>query len=351
MQALASRYPQVSFAAVAIKGDRARRAQADRTSAGSRFPVGLDPDGALAALYKVASCPQLTFAERGGDAQGQAMLDRPSRAALHARVEELLAESAAARGSGAPRTGRGAGRGRDRRVSRPRPAGAVGRLAGAGDRAGAAGAAAAVQRGRRAAPRTADRRLAARHRGAACASSPTASGAPGRSASGASRSRRPTASSSARSGSTPTCSGRRSRARCVERMVRGGFLTGGMLDDILMLALLDTGVPVWALDATRIEGPLGIRPSREGEPLGRCGRSGARCRRGGSSWPTRRGPWRCCSGSSRAATSRAPRTASRGAVRDPGSRRSGPLRGGGAVVERERAAGANDCVGARPGRW
>jgi DNA/RNA-binding domain of Phe-tRNA-synthetase-like protein len=55
----------------------------------------------------------------------------------------------------------------------------------------------------------------------------------------------------------------------VERMVRGGFLTGGLLDDILMLALLDTGVPVWALDAARVEGPLGIRTSRQGEPLGR----------------------------------------------------------------------------------
>ena len=78
MQALAARYPQVSFAAVAIKGDRTgvRKVIHER---GLTFPVGLDPDGALAALYKVASCPQLTFAERGGDAQGSAILDRPSR--------------------------------------------------------------------------------------------------------------------------------------------------------------------------------------------------------------------------------------------------------------------------------
>lgn len=58
-------------------------------------------------------------------------------------------------------------------------------------------------------------------------------------------------------------------AAVVERMLRGGFLTGGMLEDILMLALLDTGVPVWALDAACVEAPLGIRASREGEPLGR----------------------------------------------------------------------------------
>ena len=58
-------------------------------------------------------------------------------------------------------------------------------------------------------------------------------------------------------------------AAVLERMLRGGFLTGGMLDDILLIALIDTGVPVWALDATRVEGPLGIRTSRDGERLGR----------------------------------------------------------------------------------
>jgi DNA/RNA-binding domain of Phe-tRNA-synthetase-like protein len=60
-------------------------------------------------------------------------------------------------------------------------------------------------------------------------------------------------------------------AAVLERMLRGGFLTGGMLDDILLIALLDTGVPVWALDASRVQGPLGIRTSREGERLGRSG--------------------------------------------------------------------------------
>jgi DNA/RNA-binding domain of Phe-tRNA-synthetase-like protein len=58
-------------------------------------------------------------------------------------------------------------------------------------------------------------------------------------------------------------------AAVLERMLRGGFLTGGMLDDILLIALIDTGVPVWALDAGTLDGPLGIRSSREGEPLGR----------------------------------------------------------------------------------
>ena len=57
-------------------------------------------------------------------------------------------------------------------------------------------------------------------------------------------------------------------AAVLERMLRGGFPTGGLLEDVLLLALLDTGVPVWALDATAVQGPLGVRPSREGESLG-----------------------------------------------------------------------------------
>ncbi len=62
-------------------------------------------------------------------------------------------------------------------------------------------------------------------------------------------------------------------AAVLERMVHGGFRTGGLLEDVLRIALLDTGVPVWALDASTVDGPLGIRPSSEGEPLGR--RAGA----------------------------------------------------------------------------
>ncbi len=58
-------------------------------------------------------------------------------------------------------------------------------------------------------------------------------------------------------------------AAILERMLRGGFLSGGMLDDLLLIALLDTGVPVWALDAERVQGALGIRSSMPGERLGR----------------------------------------------------------------------------------
>jgi len=57
-------------------------------------------------------------------------------------------------------------------------------------------------------------------------------------------------------------------AAVLERMVHGGFLTGGLLQYVLLLALLDTSVPVWALDAERVSGPLGIRVSAAGETLG-----------------------------------------------------------------------------------
>jgi DNA/RNA-binding domain of Phe-tRNA-synthetase-like protein len=62
-------------------------------------------------------------------------------------------------------------------------------------------------------------------------------------------------------------------AVALERMLRGGFLSGGLLEDSLLIALVDTGVPVWALDAGAVDGPLGIRTSLEGEPLGRSPRA------------------------------------------------------------------------------
>ncbi|HEX3509608.1 MAG TPA: hypothetical protein VHT27_00775 [Solirubrobacteraceae bacterium] len=58
-------------------------------------------------------------------------------------------------------------------------------------------------------------------------------------------------------------------AAVLERMLRGGFPTAGLLEDVLMIAMLDTGVAAWALAADTLDGPLGIRTSREGEPLGR----------------------------------------------------------------------------------
>jgi DNA/RNA-binding domain of Phe-tRNA-synthetase-like protein len=58
-------------------------------------------------------------------------------------------------------------------------------------------------------------------------------------------------------------------AAVLERMVKGGFLSRNLIDDVLLIALLDTNVPVWALDAETLDGPLGIRASEPGEQLGR----------------------------------------------------------------------------------
>ncbi|HEY7952259.1 MAG TPA: hypothetical protein VID70_04675 [Solirubrobacteraceae bacterium] len=55
------------------------------------------------------------------------------------------------------------------------------------------------------------------------------------------------------------------------RLIDGGFRSQGLLHDVLLLALIDTSVPVWALDADVLDGPLGVRLSTEGEPLGRAG--------------------------------------------------------------------------------
>jgi hypothetical protein len=51
----------------------------------------------------------------------------------------------------------------------------------------------------------------------------------------------------------------------LERMFDGAFLTRSLLADVLLIALLDTGVPVWALDADTLHGTPGIRMSRQGE--------------------------------------------------------------------------------------
>ena len=57
-------------------------------------------------------------------------------------------------------------------------------------------------------------------------------------------------------------------AAALERLVRGGFASRGPLDDALLVAVVETGVPVWALDDARLDGPLGLRGARPGERLG-----------------------------------------------------------------------------------
>jgi hypothetical protein len=101
LQTLAPSFPGVRFAAVAIKGGRSEL-RAFVSSHRLTFPVGIDEEGTLAAPYKLASCPQVTFAYPGGRVQSKALLYRPPLATLRARVSELVA-AAAARGWRAPR--------------------------------------------------------------------------------------------------------------------------------------------------------------------------------------------------------------------------------------------------------
>lgn len=52
------------------------------------------------------------------------------------------------------------------------------------------------------------------------------------------------------------------------RLWHGGFVSQGMPEDALLIALVETGVGVWAADAATLDGPLGVRPSTAGEAVG-----------------------------------------------------------------------------------
>lgn len=55
----------------------------------------------------------------------------------------------------------------------------------------------------------------------------------------------------------------------LERLLRGEFKAQNRVDDALTISLVETGVPIWALDSSTVEGELGLRPARPGERLGR----------------------------------------------------------------------------------
>jgi DNA/RNA-binding domain of Phe-tRNA-synthetase-like protein len=57
-------------------------------------------------------------------------------------------------------------------------------------------------------------------------------------------------------------------AAAIERLVQGGFVSRGLLDDALTIALVETGVPLWVLDADAVHGDLWLRLARDGERLG-----------------------------------------------------------------------------------
>jgi DNA/RNA-binding domain of Phe-tRNA-synthetase-like protein len=60
-----------------------------------------------------------------------------------------------------------------------------------------------------------------------------------------------------------------SEEAAVTRLMHGGFRSTNLVGDALLIGLLETGVPVWALDAEGVDvGGLGIRTAREREPFG-----------------------------------------------------------------------------------
>jgi hypothetical protein len=65
VQRVRERFPGVTFAAVAIRGDRGDLRRLTRDHDWS-FPVAYDHDGVLANLYGLAVCPQMTFIGRDG---------------------------------------------------------------------------------------------------------------------------------------------------------------------------------------------------------------------------------------------------------------------------------------------
>ena len=80
-------YPDISFAAVAIRGDRGDLRNLIRRH-GWGLPVAWDRDGGVANAYAVAICPTVTFAYKGGEVEGTslALIDG---AALRQRLEKL----------------------------------------------------------------------------------------------------------------------------------------------------------------------------------------------------------------------------------------------------------------------
>ena len=56
-------------------------------------------------------------------------------------------------------------------------------------------------------------------------------------------------------------------ALALERLRHGGLRSENLVDDALTIAIAETAVPVFVLDADRIEGELGLRLARSGERL------------------------------------------------------------------------------------
>ena len=238
----------------------------------------------------------------GGVVQSKALLTRPSLATLRARVRSWWQ-----RGVGERSGLEAASIVTDRLAYEP----AIRRRGSAGARprssrscqSCAVVARRAPARARRARQRTFARRASRSD----CTNCPTASGARARSASAANRCPPPTASSTARSASTRTSThadrGGRARADVARRIS-----ARGMLEDVLLIALIDTGVPVWALDARgrrrRARRAAEHRGRAAGAVLGCAAAAGRPARRGRRHGGARRAVRRARAGSRGGRTTR-----------------------------------------------
>jgi hypothetical protein len=80
-------YPDMAFAAVAIRGDRGDLRRTIRRR-GWSLPVAWDRDGGVANAYAVAVCPTVTFAYEGGEVEGTS-LALIEGVELRSRLEKL----------------------------------------------------------------------------------------------------------------------------------------------------------------------------------------------------------------------------------------------------------------------
>jgi hypothetical protein len=94
LQTLSHSFPQVGFAAAAVKEDAAPIARLVRSKR-LTIPVGVDPEGRLGELYTMVGCPQITFVYPGGVVQSAELFGSQSLAKLRARVTKLLLASRA----------------------------------------------------------------------------------------------------------------------------------------------------------------------------------------------------------------------------------------------------------------
>jgi hypothetical protein len=82
---VARRHPDVQFAAVGIRGEKAQLA---KLAARWKLPVAHDRDGAVSNLFAVAICPTITFARAGGAVE-HTSLGLIEEAEVERRVEAL----------------------------------------------------------------------------------------------------------------------------------------------------------------------------------------------------------------------------------------------------------------------